>query len=870
LNISLQSTTDTSAAAAAAGARGVGKAGYLPAAAAPAGDGLGAVLGSEVWAGGEGQLPPLAVAVLDEFGARVSGRQAGLMAVEAVAKCDVNSSSSSSSGRSDSCQLQGVVRVTPVTGVSHFPELTLQGRPGTSHELRFLASAKQDQGVSPGVTSAVPRLVSEQWLLVHLPPCGPGQATTSLGCNSCEAPTFSYSREGLTADSCSTCPEGVTEVCSMSVLVPADGYWHSGPRSAHIIPCPRPSACYRTPEAYQGLIGMQEHLAYEGLGNSTAAEGNPRGLKQVSLVPVTPSDQAYLDLLCAEGYKGHLCAQCSWDGSRDGVLYGLNLLGCRQCPSKAVAVLVYLACRVFDLLLVLLLVTVTLTERTRRKNATRTWQTTALLELQQQQKKQQGRVQQQEQRLAGIEEAPLERQEQQQQQHRSEQSIFGLGSSQTSGQTISDAMRLQAAPVPNAATTATDEPRLQTPLQQDILQQQQRGQEQGSAMLAGAGSEESLQNPSSSSERKSFLRQTFAFFLPQRQASQSPPPSSESRNLQSSLNQQQQQQEGRQQQLQPSHSQQQQQQHLQHAQHLEQRGARPSRTDMSNSTAVLPSFLQSGTTRTGSSSASEIPAATAPTTAMGGGSSRATSSRLATAPTSTTISFLTPPTSTAFPTPLPSSTTAAGTPALSSSGAVGVAPAAPLVSSNERVQNLAESESAPVTSTWSQLLRWFNQQHRWQAPTPSSRSLTNQSNTVDQWSTHNLVPAQQTRPHQRSTKGLAPVRGVAKGSAAVAAVTPAVAGIGALLQPGATAQLRWSTELQRLLLMRAPRAQLLELLPALLGVVVLGPLLEVKRHRKPLCTNALLEMHNTFVSMCTKTSDSKLVEKWILILQPVL
>ena len=871
LNVSILPTA-AGAGAAAGAAEGGALGAPVPAAAAapPRSDGGGAVvdssggvLMSEVWAGAEGQLPAVAVRVLNEFGALVSGRQAGLMAVEAVAKCNVNNSSSSgNSVTSDRCQLQGLVRVTPVAGVSQFPELTLQGRPGTSHELRFHASAEEDQNVSPGDTSLVSPLVSKQRLLVHLLPCGPGQATTSLGCTSCQAPTFSYSREGVVADSCSSCPEGVTEVCNMSVLVPTDGYWHSGPRSAYIIPCPRPSACLRDQAAYQKMIVMQEQLANGDFTNSSAV--GPRGLRGTSLALVTPSDQAYSDLLCAEGYHGHLCAQCSWDGTKDGVLYGLNLVGCRQCPGKAVAVLVYLACRLFDLLLVLLLVTVTLTERKRRKSATRTWQTTAILAMQAQQMKQQeekelqDQQQQQERRLAGLEERPMEQQEAQQQQQQQQEQLertrrqqqeqqelsFAHGSSsQTAGQTIPAAPQLQ--PSSDAAAAAVER------YSHDHNQHQQ--QEEHVGLPAQDGSQALPSLPSA--ERRPLLGGISAFFLSQQAVSQEIPPSNSSLEQDLSIHQHQQDQQGD---LELGEQQQQQQPEQQQGeQHGEQQQEEQQQHGGAAHAPYLPSFLQSATPPAGSSSSSYIPTATAPATAPTS-SSRATSMRYTSAPT-TTVSFLSPSTSTAFPTPLTSSATAvaAGTSGQTSSATAVAAPVG-LVSRSGQERDLSESEDMASNSTWSYFLRWFNKQHRWQAPAPSTRSLTSsrslnrQSKPADQQSNidltsssrtagPNFVPGQhasvdQVNSAMRRRAVATPATAVAGGPAVVAAAAAeapvgrakaAVAGAGGFVYPGATAQLRWSTELQRLLLRSAPRAQLLQLLPALLGVIVMGPLLEV-------------------------------------------
>lgn len=113
------------------------------------------------------------------------------------------------------------------------------------------------------------------------------------------------------AHECLTCPagaacNGVGDVSAM--LVPSDGYWHSGPLSSNVMACPNARAC-RSANRSANLAAAQTRL----LSNNT--KSSRRALLETADATTSPAEpyalleqlQQYRQLQCAEV---RFCAAC--------------------------------------------------------------------------------------------------------------------------------------------------------------------------------------------------------------------------------------------------------------------------------------------------------------------------------------------------------------------------------------------------------------------------------------------------------------------------------------------------------------------------------------------------------------------------------
>ncbi|KAG2484161.1 hypothetical protein HYH03_017042 [Edaphochlamys debaryana] len=143
-----------------------------------------------------------------------------------------------------------------------------------------------------------------------------------------------------------------------STMVPLPGYWHSDPRSPLMHACPNEDACTEAPEALlsawlqranaSGLslklsgLGAEDERTWALAAAHSAAlsalaleSGRSRRVLQATdnnaslNDPGGPSNTSYLELLCAEGYAGNLCATC-----QPG-LYLDSDFQCNECPTLA-------------------------------------------------------------------------------------------------------------------------------------------------------------------------------------------------------------------------------------------------------------------------------------------------------------------------------------------------------------------------------------------------------------------------------------------------------------------------------------------------------------------------------------------------------
>eukprot|EP00882_Tetradesmus_deserticola_P029678 GHRQ01033266.1.p1 GENE.GHRQ01033266.1~~GHRQ01033266.1.p1 ORF type:complete len:224 (+),score=68.62 GHRQ01033266.1:3-674(+) len=166
-----------------------------------------------------GKLGRIQLDVLDQLGSQVSNHVAEQLSV--VAKLE----------NCSRCVVAGISKVQPSDGAAVFDSIQLLAPPGTNQSVAFTL-----------FNSTGTRLGVVQTVKVQLPACSWGQASKSDGCYSCSYPLFTFSNPQSSV--CSICPSN-TRNCSGTTLLPDQGYWQSGPLSAHMIKCPRSSACRR-------------------------------------------------------------------------------------------------------------------------------------------------------------------------------------------------------------------------------------------------------------------------------------------------------------------------------------------------------------------------------------------------------------------------------------------------------------------------------------------------------------------------------------------------------------------------------------------------------------------------------------------------
>jgi hypothetical protein len=175
-------------------------------------------------------------------------------------------------------RLEGTTQAAVVGGVS-----TLQS-------LRLIAPVNDTVRVWLAADGAHARAAAAP-LLVRLRTCASGAVLTPKdGCITCGAGLYAFDPKG---SSCSACPTGAW--CNGTVVAPLAGAWHSSPRSAQVHWCPNPVACTRAPGAQQQLIDEQR----AGFATVSSVSADEEAVA------------AYGRLMCAPGYKGRVCGECS-------------------------------------------------------------------------------------------------------------------------------------------------------------------------------------------------------------------------------------------------------------------------------------------------------------------------------------------------------------------------------------------------------------------------------------------------------------------------------------------------------------------------------------------------------------------------------
>jgi predicted outer membrane repeat protein len=166
-----------------------------------------------------GKMTPVRLDVLDQLDSQVSSNVAEQLSVVAeVANCST-------------CMVAGISKVQPSNGAAVFDSIQLLAPPGTNQSVTYTL-----------LNATGAKLGNVQTVKVWLPTCSWGQARKIDGCSNCSYPMFTFSNPQRS--NCSICLSN-TRNCSGTTLLPDTGYWQSGPLSAHMIKCPRRSACRR-------------------------------------------------------------------------------------------------------------------------------------------------------------------------------------------------------------------------------------------------------------------------------------------------------------------------------------------------------------------------------------------------------------------------------------------------------------------------------------------------------------------------------------------------------------------------------------------------------------------------------------------------
>ncbi|GAX73320.1 hypothetical protein CEUSTIGMA_g774.t1 [Chlamydomonas eustigma] len=240
----------------------------------------------------------------------------------------------------------GVTIVAAINGLVSYNNLYLQAAPG-SYNLSFTAA---------GTTYTLPSVT----VVIQVRHCYVGEVTNTANdlCTVCSGDTqFSFSSLNT---SCDTCPSNA--ICSYdkyttnasssktvessigSILVPADGYWHSSPWSPQVQLCPNTDSCtYTNRKAI--ILSFQEEVY-----NSTI----PLFLSNGTLSPLTTTTD-YQDILCAAGYYSTLCGACLPGYGRTAVAT------CKACPGAAENTIYYILIACFDLVMIFITIRAQLT-----------------------------------------------------------------------------------------------------------------------------------------------------------------------------------------------------------------------------------------------------------------------------------------------------------------------------------------------------------------------------------------------------------------------------------------------------------------------------------------------------------------------------
>ncbi|GAX80748.1 hypothetical protein CEUSTIGMA_g8183.t1 [Chlamydomonas eustigma] len=180
---------------------------------------------------------------------------------------------------------------------------------------------------------------------VVVPDCSDGEfyVFNKTACYQCRGGTFALSSAAnQPADFCLPCPVGA-ECSGGAVVVPTSSIWHSAAASTEMHNCLNPVACKRTFQQVTQLQNCQTAWYSYLLANTTLTptEASEAAQYLISAYNCTLLDAlninnpfAYLNLLCADGYGGNLCAVCVTNslGQVTGSS-GSNYL-CGVCSSK--------------------------------------------------------------------------------------------------------------------------------------------------------------------------------------------------------------------------------------------------------------------------------------------------------------------------------------------------------------------------------------------------------------------------------------------------------------------------------------------------------------------------------------------------------
>uniref|UniRef100_A0A383VEU3 TRP C-terminal domain-containing protein n=1 Tax=Tetradesmus obliquus TaxID=3088 RepID=A0A383VEU3_TETOB len=254
--------------------------------------------------------------------------------------------------------------------------LSIQAEPGSRLNLTLSAvppPGSGDKPLSATIDVLVRPCLAGEYATVS---SEPGQASSSVSCRTCAAPTFSFSAyppPGAAAaaaasekDICQSCPE--RGICVAGMVIPESGAFQVHPRSTVIRRCPNVRACQRNATATLNLQGLQC--------------ANRRYIDPADIDP-----RPYTAMQCSPGYAGPFCSSCYRPGrnlwllqqleragspqqgftlgdqvvlasgragvtARRGEVYGKASGRCRRCPHLAAAWLGFLLSRLLDLLVI--------------------------------------------------------------------------------------------------------------------------------------------------------------------------------------------------------------------------------------------------------------------------------------------------------------------------------------------------------------------------------------------------------------------------------------------------------------------------------------------------------------------------------------
>jgi hypothetical protein len=203
-----------------------------------------------------------------------------------------------------------------------------------------------------------------------------GQVTNSIGdrCTTCGSTTYSWKPANISCDPCPKDGATLLATCSSNLLVPIDGYWHSAPRSPQVVKCPVPSACQGRKSANRTDLIMKYlqrlQLASDYPLTSIPPPMHPGIQPPISSTSMNASSTGfnytgYYELLCSDGHRGNLCAQCD-----EG--FGSTSSGkCIVCPNRSLNSLFFFLSYLVNVLMVGLTVSLQTAKLTGEQGARR-------------------------------------------------------------------------------------------------------------------------------------------------------------------------------------------------------------------------------------------------------------------------------------------------------------------------------------------------------------------------------------------------------------------------------------------------------------------------------------------------------------------